>query len=540
MSRYFIADLPRIDTRFDPMVCCVLHHERGNTMPSRAMRRRKKKETVDIEKTLPAERRRRHPLIYAGSLVLLVIIVVTFVGAPIVRPDGGGSQLIFGTYGGEEIKYVPGKYLARQVDILSDQLKDSTGQDYEWQAYQVWKGAYDRAVIRTAILQRAKKAGVHVSDNAIDTLLLKTGPYMENGVFNETRYRNTSNAERFNYRQLYREETIHQIYIEDVLHYGFFSSQGADFIKKMAADERSFYYVLFNYAEYPVSAVTAYAEKNSANFRKMKISRITIKSSLEEAEAVRRKITDGIATFEDQARNYSKDSYAEEGGDMGWREYNSLAADFNSTSDLDAVFALKKGDVSDVYDTEFGWVIVRADEAALDPDLEDPEVIDSVRSYMERFERGLIEDQLLKNAEVFAAQAKNAPFDQAARAYGVEVLKSSSFPINYGNVFFLGQIQGDEGTQDLSSSASDAAFLTALFSLDEGEVSDPIVLDKSVGVFQLAERTPILEEDISYLSDYYPYIVQQYIEQDHNASILSSDEFQDNFTTVFTEQFLKK
>ncbi len=507
-------------------------------MPSRAVRRRKNKENVEIEKTQPAERRRRHPLLYAGSIALLVIIVVAFVGGPLAGRLGSAGPLIFGSYGGKEISYVQGNYLARQVDILSDQLQDNTSQNYEWQAYQVWKGAYDRAVIRTAILQKADKAGVYISDNAIDALLLTTGPYMENGVFSETRYRNTPNSERFKYRQLYSEEMTHQLYNTDVLHIGFFSTDGAEFIKKMAADERSFYYAIFSYEEYPVSKVVAYAEENASNFRKIKMSRITIKSTVEEAVAVRQQILDGIATFEDQARNYSTDGYAEEGGDMGWQEYNALAADFGNPSDLDAVFALSKGGVSEVSDTGFGWVIVRADEAATDPDLEDSEVIDSVRTYMERFERGLIEDHLLETGESFAAQAKTDGFDGAANALGVEVLKSASFPINYGNAFFLGQIKGAEGAQDLNGSAYDAMFLTTLFSLDEEEISDPIVLDESVGVFQLAERTPLLEEDIAYLTDYYPYVAQQNIEQDHNAFLLASDEFDDNFTAVFGEAFL--
>jgi hypothetical protein len=520
------------------MLSFALLQEQGITMPSREIRRRKKKDQVEIEKTLPAERRRRHPLLYVGSIVLLVIIVIAFVGGPLVGRIGAGGPLVFGSYGGEEIQYVQGNYLARQVDILSDQLEDSGSQNYEWQAYQVWKGAYDRAVIRTAILQEAEKAGLYISDNSLDALLLTTGPYMENGVFSETRYRNTANSDRFRYRQLYREEMTQQLYIEDIHHHGFFSSAGAEFIKEMASDERSFNYVLFNYEEYPVSEVAAYADENASTFRKMKISRITIKSSLEEAETIRQQILDGVATFEDQARNFSADSFAEEGGDMGWQEYNALVTDFNNSSDLDAIFALNKAEVSDVYDTGFGWVFVRADESAVNPDLEDPEVIDSVRSYMERFERGLVEDYLLGNAESFAAQAKSATFEEAAGVFGVEAKKSASFPINYGNSFFLGQIQGAEGSEDLSGSAYDATFLTMLFSLDDNEISDPIVLNESVGVFQLAERTPLLEEDIAYLADYYPYVAEQNIEQDHNAFILASDEFDDNFTAVFSEAFL--
>jgi len=510
-------------------------------MASRELKRYKNKTKStqsEADKTLAGERRKNHPMIYAGSVVLLVIIVVAFVGAPMVGGIGGSKPLVFGTYGGEEITYVPGNYLARQVDLLSSQLGDSTSQNYEWQAYQVWKGAYDRTVVRTAILQKTEQAGVHVSDNAIDELLLTTGPYMENGVFSEKRYRDTSNSERFRYRQLYRDEMIHQIYMEDSLHGDFFSGEEADFLRSMAADERSFNYVLFGFEQYPDSEVAAYAQENESNFRKIKLSRITVQSSLEDANTVRQKILDGISTFEYQARNFSTDSYAEEDGDMGWMEYHALASDFDDVADLDTIFALDKEEISEVYETNFGWVIYRIDEPAVDPDLSDPEMIDSIRSYMERFARGLIEDYLLEEAESYVAEATNTSFETAADNLDIEIKESMSFPINYGNTNFFNPVQGPEGEDDLSGAAYDTTFLTIVFSLDEDEISEPIVLNDSIGVFKLAEQKTIEDEELEYLVNYYPNLAQQNILQDLNDHIMESEKFKDNFTEVFSESFL--
>ncbi len=510
-------------------------------MPSRDLRRNKQKQQqADTDKTLPAERRKRHPFLYAGSIIILLIIIVAFVGGPMVGGIGGGGPIVFGTYGGEEITYVQGNYLARQVDILSDQISEQGNQNYEWQAYQVWKGAYDRTVVRTAILQKTERAGVHVSDNAIDELLLRTGPYMENGVFSEARYRNTSNAERYRYRELYREEMLHQTYLNDIRHNGFFSTGASDFFKNMAANERSFFYVLFTFDQFPDSEVLQYAQENESSFRKIKLSRITVQSSLEDARTVKQKIADGVSTFEYQARNFSTDSFAEEGGDMGWVEYHDLAADFDDITDVGEIFTTGKGEITDIYETSFGWVFYRVDEAAVDPDFSDPETLASVRTYMERFARGIIEDYLLETAESYATEAGETSLETAAQNREVEVRQSASFPINYGNANFFSPVQGTEESDELSNSAYDATFLTMIFSLDEGEISEPIVLDESVGVFALAEETTLDDQELEYLIDYYPNLAQQNILRDLNNHIMDSDKFNDTFTEVFSENFLRR
>jgi parvulin-like peptidyl-prolyl isomerase len=475
---------------------------------------------------------------YAGSVALLVIIVVAFVGGPLVGRIGANQPMVFGTYDGEEILYAPGNYLARQTEVLYDQLQDSSAQSYEYQAYQVWKGAYDRTVVRTAMLQAAEKAGLYVSDNQVDEILLTTGPYMENGAFSETRYNSTPNSERFKYRSLYREEYTQQLYLQDVLHYGLYSSKEADFLKEMASEERAFNYALIGYDDFPSDQVSAYADVNAAQFRKIKVSRITMKSSREDTEIVRQQIVDGTATFEDQARNFSSDAFAEEGGDMGWMEYSALAADFSSNAELEALFLLQKDQISGVFDTSFGWVIYRADEAATDPDLEDPDTLDSIRSYMERFERGRIEDYLLASAEGYVTTAALLSFQEAADEYGVDVKKTDSFPINFGNVYYFSPVQSSDGSSELGSAAYDETLLTMLFNLKEGDISEPIVLSDGVGVFQLADQTTLPEEEVEFLGDYYPFIAQQNIEQDLNSHILASDAFEDNFTEVFTEFFL--
>ena len=510
-------------------------------MQSREMKRLQKAKT-EPENKKSSHFRFKHPILYLFTFVILIIIAVTFVGGPLLSGVGSNSKVIFGTWGGEEIEFVPGNYLSRQRDILYDQLLESrSNESYEWQAYSVWKGAYDRTVLHTAVMVTAERSGLHVSENRVDTTLLTSGPYMEDGEFSEAVYRDTSNAEKFRYRTLVRDDMVHQQYLIDLNHESMISTKAAEFLQNMAAEERSFRLVSYSYEDYPESELVAFAQDNNTLFSKIKLSRITVKSSEAEADTIRQQILDGVQTFEDQAKNYSTDGFSERGGEMGWREYNALQADFSDSADLDALFSRAAGELTEVFETSFGFVFYRIDEPAVEPDFEAEEYLRSVRNYMERFERGRIEDYLIQMANTFKALATDVDsFDEAANAQSATVLETEFFPINYGGSFFLQtpRLIGDGESTVLESATNNENFYTTLFTLDEDEISEPIILDESVAVFVLKESRTQSEEDINFLASYYPYIYQQFLDQDLSEYMFTSAEFEDNFINVFSEIFL--
>ena len=65
----------------------------------------------------------RHPFLYIFSVVVLVIIVVTFVGAPAVTSMSPSSRLVFGSYAGQEITYRPGNFFARQYESIAQGIR---------------------------------------------------------------------------------------------------------------------------------------------------------------------------------------------------------------------------------------------------------------------------------------------------------------------------------------------------------------------------------------------------------------------------------
>ena len=473
------------------------------------------------------------------SIIILIIIVVTFVGGPLVGNFASTTQLIFGYYGKEEIEYVPGNYMARQREIIADQISQSDADaSIEYQAYQVWKGAYDRTVLHIAILADAEKSGVYVSSDRIDQTLVDFGPWTINGEFNEAAYNRTPNADRYSYRALYHEDIIHQTYVSDTLGTNIFSAKEAAFLKNIAASERKIRYVTFDIGSFPDSEVQRFAEQNSTLFRSISLSRITIKSGEKDAQTVRQQIESGASTFEEMATTQSKDAFADKGGEMGSMLYYSMESDFTSTADLDAVFALPKGSLSPVIETDFGWMIYRVDQEAADSDLQDPGVLGEVRGYMERFERGIIEDYMIGRGSDFKRTAETGDFLAASVSFGRLPYTTDFFPINYGNSFFLKQIRSPEGDTALSAAAYSQEFFTTVFSLGIDEVSEPLIIGNSVAVIQVTEERAAPEEETGFLEEYYPVILQQLQEEELSRVIFSSDDYVDNFNQVYAELFL--
>jgi peptidyl-prolyl cis-trans isomerase SurA len=85
--------------------------------------------------------------------------------------------------------------------------------------------------------------------------------------------------------------------------------------------------------------------------------------TMSEAEVKRKllelkeKLANKAATFEDLARQYSQDSYASKGGDMGWVVTGDVPAEFEA-----AMTPLKPGEISDVVQTPFGFHIIQVVE----------------------------------------------------------------------------------------------------------------------------------------------------------------------------------
>ena len=189
-------------------------------MPLTDKNKLKKEKNIHLKDLNSVDRKKKqHPFLWIFSISILVIIVISFVGAPLLGGIGGSSnELVFGKYADTEITYTYGSYFSRQLDIMQNQYESNGSDNYQYETYQIWKGAFDRTVFHTAILYDAEKSGLNISERRIDKALTQYGPYMDNGKFSAALYNATSNADKYANRTIYNEELIQQQYLQDMAH----------------------------------------------------------------------------------------------------------------------------------------------------------------------------------------------------------------------------------------------------------------------------------------------------------------------------------
>ena len=265
-------------------------------MGSRENRRRKSR--ISEENIRSAEKKKSgNRLMWFGSLILLVLIVVTFVGAPVITRFSKSNRIIFGTYNGTPIEFKAGNYFSRQRDYIANQMENSGQSDnIEWQIYQVWKQAYDRTVVHTALLDMAESSNMTVTDDRLDRAIVENGPYTVDGEFNERLYNSTSNAEKQADRTFMLESILSGQVRQDLLTPSL-SDAEIGFIKSMASTERQFRFISFSFADFPESSIREYAEENAEKFRSMSLSRITIKSDMKDAQTLLSRLRDDPTLF---------------------------------------------------------------------------------------------------------------------------------------------------------------------------------------------------------------------------------------------------
>ncbi len=241
-------------------------------MASRDMRRAKAKKGETVSEIVE-KKKEVHPLLYVFSVILLVIVVVTFVGSPVAGKLYRRGFIVFGTYDGRDIACYPGSYFEQQRATIAQQVRDSasTEQDMEILQQTIWYQAYRQTAIHVATLLQAERAGVHVSEDAVDKELLSHPTYLENGKFSEERYNRSQGHEKAQTRKLVREQAMSNEFYRDMFTGLKTSAKEKEFVTAMARPERSFTFVSFPFADYPADEVRAYGTANSSLFRKVKL-----------------------------------------------------------------------------------------------------------------------------------------------------------------------------------------------------------------------------------------------------------------------------
>ncbi|MDR0383504.1 MAG: peptidylprolyl isomerase [Spirochaetaceae bacterium] len=484
----------------------------GSAEPSEAMRRF-----------------RQHPLIFIGTVFVLVIVIVAFVLVPAIVPGEGIGldRLKFGSWDNKPIAYSSGGFFAL--------MREQYSRYFQMNDYLAWRNAFEATVVRTAALDIMSKSGYEPSKDLVDKTVARLPQFQENGRFSSIKYNRLDAASRIKIWQDMHNDLIVGRYHDDVSAVKT-SGPEADFIGNMALVQRVFKMTAFPYASYPDSEVAAYANGHPDMFKTVFLSQITVSGGEREAKAILDQIRSNETTFEDAARTRSSDSYADRGGDSGARMVFEFLSQITDEEQRAAVVNLAKDEVSEAVSMASGWVIFRANEAARPADTQDQATIDKIRGYLMTNERGIVEDWALEQAENFIERARTNGFETVAANMRIAVSEFGAIPINYGDSTLFSTASSFP-VQGLASAATDENFWRAAFGTPIGEPSDPIILDggaDSIIVLCPEEET---RDDISAAANSKNLFSGEWAEnvtlKSINLTILTSDKFTDDFFATY-------
>ena len=480
------------------------------------------------------------PFIFTGTLLILVIVIVAFVFVPAIVPESRrGVDLSFGTYNNIPISYVDGNYFYQVQQSLARQYQSNLDDtNYQITLYQIWREAFEETVVQTGILDEMKNAGYAAPSNVVDRTVAQLPDFQENGRFSAAKYRAMDNNRKMALWRQVRDSITLNLFVGDITGLSAPSGEGS-FISAMASPQRNFEMVSFPVSSYPDSEIASYVEANPGLFRITHLSKITINSGEREAQQILASIRSGTETFEDAAKNKSRDYYAENSGDMGSRMVFELLTEIPDEQIREQIISLSGGELSNVVKTaDNTWVIFRAEETARPADINDPNTADRIRSYVLYYERGRAEDWLIAEADKFIASViSSGDFDSAVNDRVMVKQTFGPLPLNYGDVSFFTSVASSQ-ISELSDASYNDLFWQTCFSTPLKIPSKPIVLGNNVVVIYPLEEIEADEEETGFIATYYTYWLTQAFDQDIRSYFLSNGKLKDRFWETFSRLFL--
>jgi parvulin-like peptidyl-prolyl isomerase len=510
------------------------------------MAKKEKKAPVKEKESASSEIGRKfkqNPGVYIGSVVILVLVVVTFVGGDFLsggrRYAGKSADLTFGYYDNVPISWVPGNILNQYYEMT---VYNFRAQGYDpndrWINYYVWKQAYEGAVVHTAILQMMKRSGYTPSEKAVNRAMVQLPQFQDNGRFSYVLYNRMSDSARLTLWRQKQEELAKKAFGDNFINLLVPESE-AKFIANMSSPERTFDFVLFNVDDYPESEYISFARENSKLFNSIHLSKISITSSQREAQRILTSIKDGIITFEDAAREYSKDSYAESrGGDMSIRycyEFETEnSGEIPNPDDRELIYSLGRGELSHIITTDDGWAFFRVENELIQADFEDSSVMDRVRYYIRNLRRGLMEEWAEAQAKEFISESQESGYVDAALWRSLERNSFGPIPLNFGGVDLFTPIESLTVTglnaQALQGLSQNEIFWERAFKTPMNTPCEPLVQGNNVIVFIPTEEIEAEESSKELIASMYSTQFLQYIsDQSLQRYFLSSKKMTDHF-----------
>lgn len=191
-------------------------------------------------------------------------------------------------------------------------------------------------------------------------------------------------------------------------------------------------------------------------------------------DEVYKKATAPDADFTKLAKQFSEGPTGPEGGNLGWFTRQDYARDYNMpamvTEFEQAAFALEPGQVSEPFQTDFGWHILKVNDKKPNSYIPLEEVKEEIKKTIKT---GKTLDLARSRAEELKGKVdEGKTFEEAAKEAGREIKTSDWF---------------QDSDQEIFRMSDSKAIIQGVFKLGKGQLSEPLVGQEHVYLARVIE-----------------------------------------------------
>ncbi|GMR04480.1 MAG: peptidylprolyl isomerase [Thermodesulfobacteriota bacterium] len=470
--------------------------------------------------------------VYILFIFGIIILVFVFWGIGPMRDSGNGNSVA--TVDGQSIEIKDYLKIRRQMEnYYRNLLKGQYTPEME-KRIGIKRRAVTILIDRALAVKEAKKTGIKVSKKEVQDVIASMPAFQKDGVFDRETYFRSLKAERMQPAEFEKaveddlitekvrarvtkditvsDEEVTKAFLTEhrrinLKYVAMDAARFEDAVKVSDEEARNYlkehssdfiepakikvFYVHAGYGDFMKGVrvtdadIKEYYEKNKERFLnpgEVRASHILVRPDMEnpdreaakaearkKAEALLQRLREG-ADFKEMAKKYSQDpGSGKKGGDLGWFPRGVMVKTFE-----DAAFSLKKGELSPIVETVFGFHIIRVEdkkEPTLKPLKEvTPSIIKAIKT-----------DRARERA-YSAIKALQKPFEEAKDIEGLKKIVKKLRGLKY-------TVTGLMDSKKVKEEFKGPQYMAEnLFLMDEGEVSSPLKTKDGVHMVKIVKR----------------------------------------------------
>lgn len=450
---------------------------------------KEKKNTVE-------ERRAHSPVLYWGTVVTLVLIVITFVIGPVFG-SGYAKSISLGKAAGKTIYFdenfgyawesyernlaaAYGVDLQNAPDYMRSQLRVSA-----------FQGAFFMTAYENFIESILDKSGIVATSQKAEHLIARSILAQADPVAQKESlkaYKELSDKQRQTQIDGVKKEYLSMTFREDLALIPEIRDFETSFLNEKAfPQKRALRYLQIDEESLPDSYFIEYASQSDKinlftqlSFRKILVSTET------EMEFLLDEIEKDPEGFSRLAEDSTIDT---DGGKETTLYFYELLNQFGTENETEflKLTALKTGELSEVIKTEYGYLLFQITKESVPADLENDEIVTEIRDYI-AYNDSDAADAFVTDLTSAAADAVAAEgLTQAAETLGLTVLTTRPFAVNVNGLAEIGRIQNEDGEDVLNSVYGDESFFKAVFTAETNKVAETVCTDAGNIIYEVSE-----------------------------------------------------